>query len=84
MIETLTSTIEDRGAVDIILIYTDFAKALILCHIRVISKVNALDIKCDILQWIQTFLSNRRQRVVVEKSDITQGTVLGTIRDIYQ
>ena len=83
-IEILTSIIEDGGSVDII--YTDFAKAFdSVPHKRLLSKVNALGIKGDILQWINSFLSNRRQRVVVEgkssswenvKSGIPQGTVL--------
>ena len=64
-IETLTSMMEDGGAVDII--YMNFAKAFgSVPHKRLISKVNALGIKCDILQWIQSFLSNRKQKVVVE------------------
>ena len=86
-IETLTTIIEDGGSVDII--YTDFAKAFeSVPHKRLFSKVNALGIKGDILQWINSFLSNRRQRVVVEgkslswenvKSGVPQGTVLGPI-----
>ena len=67
----------------------DFAKAFdSVPHKRLLSKVNALGIKGDILQWINSFLRNRRQRVVVEgkssswenvKSGIPQGTVLGPI-----
>ena len=78
---------EDGGAVDII--YTDFAKAFdSIPHKRLISKVNALGIKGDILQWIQSFLSDRKQRVVVEGkpsswenviSGIPQGNVLGPL-----
>ena len=65
IIETLTSIIEDGGSVDII--YTDLAKAFdSVPHKRLLSEVNALEIKGDILQWINSFLSNRRQRVVVE------------------
>ena len=57
-IETLASIIEDDGAVDII--YTDFAKAFdCVPHKRLISKVNALGIKCDILQWIQSFSEDK-------------------------
>ena len=57
-------------------------------HKRLLSKVNVLGIKGDILQWINSFLSNRRQRMVVEgkssswenvKSGIPQGTVLRPI-----
>ena len=86
-IETLTTIIEDGGSVDTI--YTDFAKTFdSVPHKRLLSKVNALGIKGTILQWINSFLSNRRQRVVVEgkssslenvNSGIPQGTVLGPI-----
>ena len=83
--EILLLTIETLTTI----IYTDFAEAFdSVPHKRLFSKVNALGIKGDILQWINSFLSNRRQRVVVEgkslswenvKSGIPQGTVLGPI-----
>ena len=38
-------------------------------HSKLALKLHSYDIKGSILRWIQAFLSNRRQRVVVEHSD---------------
>ena len=77
-IETLTNIMEDGGAVDII--YTDFAKAFdSVPHKRIISKVNTLGIKGDILQWIQSLLIKRKQRVVVEGKPFSWENVIGGI-----
>ena len=64
------------------------AKRLTLCHKILINKLRNVDINPYILNWLISFISNRRQRVVVdniitEYLDITrgvpQGTVLGPI-----
>ena len=82
------STMIDEGRVfDII--YTDFSKAFdSVPHARLITKLKALGIRGDILGWIEAFLTNRKQKVIVEgetstwsevRSGVPQGSVLGPI-----
>ena len=70
-------------------IYMDFKKAFdIVPHKRQISKLNSLNIRKEIANWIEAFISNRRQKVAVNgkesnwhdvTSGIPQGTVLGPL-----
>ena len=70
-------------------IYTDFSKAFdSVPHQRLLNKIHAHGIRGKLLKWIESFLSNRRQRVILgsQKSNwqpvtsgITQGSVLGPI-----
>ena len=83
--EIWTQAIEDGNPVDAI--YLDFQKAFdSVPHKRLIRKLAAYGVTGKILRWIETFLTNRKQRVCVEGSlsnwedvlsGIPQGSVLG-------
>ena len=76
----------DRG-VQIDVIYTDFKKAFDkVPHQGLISKLKAYNFNSALLCWIQDFLCNRKQLVVVSgnysdwyrvQSGIPQGSILG-------
>ena len=62
--EEVTEAI-DRGE-DVDVIYLDFAKAFDkVPHKRLLSKLKGYGIKGKIYDWIKDFLSNRKQRVVI-------------------
>ena len=77
------------GGNELDLIYTDFAKAFdSVPHVRLLIKLKKLGINGALLRWIKSFLSNRKQMVVIEgensdwanvKSGIPQGSVLGPL-----
>ena len=47
-------------------IYTDFSKAFdSVPHKRLLAKLNAYGIRGNLLKWIESFLGERRQRVVI-------------------
>ena len=70
-------------------IYLDFSKAFdVVCHKRLLVKLRAIGISGKVLAWIEDWLSNRRQKVIVEgessewasvESSVLQGSVLGGI-----
>ena len=85
--EEVTEAI-DRGE-EVDAIYLDFAKAFDkVSHKRLLGKLKGYGIKGKIYDWIKDFLSNRRQRAVINgkfshwihvKSGIPQSSVLGPI-----
>ena len=85
--DNLTSFIDQGIPVDVI--YLDLQKAFdTVPHCRLLSKIQAHGIGGLVLQWIQEWLKDRRQRVVLNgcesvwtevTSSVIQGSVLGPI-----
>ena len=69
--------------------YIDFAKAFdTVSHAKLLSKIEALGITCNVLHWIQSYLHNRHQCVkvgmnvsdnIMATSGVPQGSCLGPI-----
>ena len=86
-IEDWSALIEEGKAFD--LIHTDISKAFdSVLHTQLINKLKAMGITGEVLGWIKSFLTNRKQKVAVEgemslwtdvKSGIPQGSVLSPI-----
>ena len=90
LLETLEiwcQLLEEGKCIDVI--YTDFSKAFdSVPHIRLIKKLESYGINGNLLNWILSFLTNRKQRVRIKscmskwsdvKSGVPQGSVLGPI-----
>ena len=83
--EEVTNILDDGDCADIL--YLDFAKAFDkVQHRRLLSKLEALNIKGQVLDWIKAWLTDRKHRVVLngQHSDwsavpcsVPQGSVLG-------
>ena len=86
-LEEVTSILDDGDCVDIL--YLDFSKAFDkVQHQRLLSKMRAMNIDVKVLAWVQAWLSNRSQRVVLNGKasnsipvpcSVGQGTVLGPL-----
>ena len=77
-IDTLTSLLDKGHNIDVF--YLDFSKAFDrVPHQRLLSKMKCHGIGGDILRWIQSWLSDRKQRVVLNGSFSTWSSVLSGV-----
>ena len=87
VMEDFTYLMDNKKNIDVI--YLDFSKAFdSVPHQRLYVKLKAYGIAGDVFTWIRSYLSNRRQRVVVGNdvsdleyvgSGVPQGSVLGPV-----
>ena len=85
--DIITDALSDGYGV--ITVFLDFAKAFDkVCHSLLLVKLKAYGLGPEICNWIDAFLSNRKQRVVIGKyssnwlnvlSGVPQGSVLGPL-----
>ena len=86
-LEEITKWVDDRSPVDVI--YLDFQKAFDkVPHQILIRKLNSHGMGNSIINWVEQWLTDRRQMVVVDVevtswksvlSGVQQGSVLGPI-----
>ena len=92
-LEEITKWVDDGSPVDVV--YLVFQKAFDkVPHQRLLLKLKAHDVGNDVINWIEKWITHRRQRVIVDGeisnwksvlSEIPQGSVLPyTVFSIYK
>ena len=82
-LEEITSYVDDGFPVDVL--YLDFSKAFDkVPHCRLIEKMKAHGIEGNVVSWVESWLTGRKQRVVVngspsEWSDVVSGVPQGSV-----
>ena len=86
-LEALTKKIDEGESMDVV--YLDFAKAFDLVpRLRLVQKLKAHGVKGNLLKWISAWLSDRKQKVVLNgkssayvkvTSGVPKGSILGPI-----
>ncbi len=84
-VDFLVNELSKNNSIDVVFI--DFAKAFyVVSHKSLVKKLAAYGISGSLLKWVQSFLSNRKQRVVPGENlsswllvliGVTQDSVLG-------
>ena len=78
LFHTWASALDNGKTTDVV--FLDFAKAFdSVPHKRLIHRVSQYGIQGQILNWLCDFLSNRRQRVVIDGSTSSWATVLSGV-----
>ena len=80
-LEEIIKWIDEGSPVDNIIIYLDFQKAFDkVPHQRLLLKLKAHDIGDGIIDWIEQWLTDRRQRVVVDGEVLNWKSVLSGVQ----